>query len=56
MDNLISKPVAKKSRTSFSDSDFQILIQCVKKHQNVLENKKTNGITPAMKKKVSILI
>lgn len=43
-----------KKRVSFTPTDAQLLIDCVKSHAQVLENKETNKITPEMKRKVRI--
>ena len=41
-------------RVQFSVLDVQLLLACVKKHSDVLENKTTSKITPDMKRKVKI--
>lgn len=51
-----TKPIVKRQRTTFIETDVQLLLACVQNHQNTLENKKTNGITPAMKRKVKIIV
>jgi hypothetical protein len=43
----------KRKRTTFIASDVEILSECYKQHEEILDNKKTNGITPRMKSKVS---
>ena len=43
----------KLKRGVFSETDTELLVECVKKHSKVLNNKKTNGITPGMKSKVN---
>ena len=52
MDENQGKSGVKRQRTTFIEEDFNILMECVQKQKHVLENKKTNGINPAMKKKV----
>jgi hypothetical protein len=41
---------AKPKRVVFITTDVQLLLDCVKNPSNILENKKTNNLTPAMKK------
>jgi hypothetical protein len=42
----------KRKRVTFIETDTQLLIECVQFHNSVINNKKTNGITPLMKSKV----
>lgn len=46
------KESLKRKRVVFTDTDTQLLMECVRKHGNVINNKKTSRITPAMKAKV----
>jgi len=41
----------KRKRTHFGETDTKLLVECIKKREDVLNNRKTNGITPAMKNK-----
>jgi hypothetical protein len=45
----------KPKRVTFIATDVQLLLDCVKEQSNVLGSKKTNNITPALKKKVKNL-
>lgn len=42
-----------KKRVRFLSSDTRLLLECVKSHAEVLENKETNKISPEMKHKVN---
>jgi hypothetical protein len=43
----------REKREFFSETDSKMLIECIKKRSKILENKKTNDITPGMKADVS---
>lgn len=39
-------------RVYFNETGTKLLLDCIASRENVLNNKKTNGTTPAIKKKV----
>jgi hypothetical protein len=41
-----------KKRAVFSDGDLELMLELIKDQADVLNNKKTNGITPQKKRKV----
>lgn len=42
----------KSKRASFNETDTKLLVKCIDKRDKIFNNKKANGITPAMKRKV----
>ena len=49
---MIKNDENKEKRVIFIESDAALLVELVKKHANVLQNSKTNAITPKMKSEV----
>jgi Myb/SANT-like DNA-binding domain len=45
---------AKRKTALFVQADVDLLMSEVQSHKSVLNNKKTSGVTPAMKREVSI--